>query len=201
MHLYTQSISPNGQRVSIFMREKGIEIETTEIDLRAGENLGDDYKSKNSFGRVPVLELDDGRYLAESLAICRFLEGLKPEPNMFGDSVTEQAMVEMWGRRVELNVLLPVAQAFRNITGFFKDREKVVPEWGHVSAELAQKAVALFDAHLAENTYLIGDKYTVADMTLAITLNFAKAVGQDLTSTEHIKRWLDAVTARPAFTA
>ena len=199
MHLYTQTQSPNGQRVSVFMKEKGIEIPTTEIDLRAGENLGEDYRARNPFGRVPVLELDNGTFLSESMAICLYLEGLHPEPNLFGASGEEKAIIEMWNRRVELNVLMPVAQAFRNITGFFKDREKVVPEWGEVSAEIAQASVALFDDHLTDNTFLIGDRYSVADMSLAITLGFAKNVGQDLLSATNIARWAAEVTSRPAF--
>ena len=161
MHLYTQDASPNGQRVSVFMKEKGIEIPATQIDLRAGQNLSEEHRAKNPFGRVPVLELDDGSYLAESQAICLYLEGLQPEPNLFGETPEERAVIEMWSRRVELNVLMPVAQAFRNITGFFKDREKTVPEWGEVSAEAAQVAVALFNYHLADNQFLVGDRYVV----------------------------------------
>lgn len=199
MHLYTQSSSPNGQRVTIFLKEKGIELPMTEIDLRAGENLSEEYRAKNPFGRVPLLELDDGSYLSESQAICRYMEGLHPDPNFFGTTDEEQAFIEMWSRRVELNVLMPVAQAFRNITGFFKDREKVVPEWGEIASEAAQAAVAIVNDHLADNEYLTGNRYTIADMTLAITLNFAKNVGQDLLSAEHIARWHAQVVARPAF--
>lgn len=122
----------------------------TEIDLRAGENLSEEYRAKNPFGRVPVLELDDGSYLSESQAICRYMEGMHPDPNFFGTTDEEQAFIEMWSRRVELNIMIPVAQAFRNITGFFKDREKVVPEWGEVAAEAAQTAVSIVNDHLGE---------------------------------------------------
>ena len=100
MHLYTMSASPNGKRVAIFMKEKGIDIPTTEIDLRAGENLTDEYRRKNPFGRVPVLELDDGTFLSESQAICLYLEGLYLAPNLFGESADERAKIEMWARRV-----------------------------------------------------------------------------------------------------
>ncbi|MFP6808562.1 MAG: glutathione S-transferase family protein [Pseudomonadales bacterium] len=199
MHLHTQSQSPNGQRVAIFMKEKGIEIPCTEVDLRAGENLKDEYLALNPFGRVPVLELDNGKYLSESLAICAYIEGLHPEPNLFGESAEERAFIEMWSRRVELNVLMPVAQAFRNLTGFFKDRETCVPEWGQVSAEAAISAVALFEEHLGNNSYLVNDRYSVADMTLAITLNFAKNVGQDLLGGVNISRWHEQVMSRPSF--
>jgi len=199
MYLYTQSLSPSGRRVAVFMKEKGIEIDTSEIDLRAGDNLSETYRARNPFGRVPVLELDNGKYLSESQAICVYLEGLHPEPNMFGESVEDKASIEMWSRRVELNVLMPVAHAFRNLTGFFKDRETIVPQWGEVSAEVAKSSIALFNDHLAESAYLHGDRYSIADMTLAITLGFAKNVGQDLLSSEHISRWHADVMARPAF--
>ncbi|MFT4676850.1 MAG: glutathione S-transferase [Patiriisocius sp.] len=199
MHLYTSSTSPNGRRVGIMLKEKDIEVAVTELDLRGGDNLKDDYRAMNPFGRVPVLELDDGTYLSESQAICKFLEGMNPEPNLFGNDPTEQARIEMWSRRVELNVMMPVAQAFRNITGFFKDRETCVPEWGAVSAEAAKDAVAIFESHLADNQYLLDDRYSIADMNLAITLGFAQQVGQDLLTTANIKRWYSEVTSRPAF--
>ena len=201
MHLYTQDASPNGQRVNVFMKEKGIEIPSTQIDLRAGENLSDEHRTKNPFGRVPVLQLDSGAFLSESQAICLYLEGLRPEPNLFGESAEEKAQIEMWNRRIELNVLMPVAQAFRNITGFFKDREKVVPEWGEVCVEIAQESVSLFNDHLGDNQYINGDRYTISDMTLAIVLGFAKNVGQDLLGGENIARWYAEVTARPSFAA
>ena len=199
MHLHTQSASPNGLRVNVFMKEKGIDIPKTEINLRSGENLSEAYRARNPFGRVPVLELDDGSFLSESQAICLYLEGLNPKPNLFGESPQEKAMIEMWGRRVELNLLMPVAQAFRNITGFFKDREKCVPEWGEVSAEVAREAAGLFDAHLADNQYLMGSRYCVADMTLAIVVGFAKNVGQDLFDLKHLARHHGEVTGRPSF--
>ncbi len=199
MHLYTQSASPNGQRVEVFLKEKGVDIPMTQIDLRAGENLGDAFLARNPFGRVPTLELDDGTCLSESLAICRLIEGLHPEPNLFGETPRELAMVEMWCRRVELNFMMPVAQCFRNVTGFFKDREKVCPEWGEISGEVARDAATRLDAHLADSQFLAGDRYTVADLTLAITLGFARNVGQDYFDLENLTRLHAGVTARPSF--
>jgi glutathione S-transferase len=152
------SASPNGKRVAIFMKEKGIDIPTTEIDLRAGENLTDEYRRKNPFGRVPVLELDDGTFLSESQAICLYLEGLYPAPNLFGESTLERAKIEMWARRVDLNFLMPVAQGFRNLTGYYKDRETCVKEWGEVSTLAARDTAVLLDAHLANNQFLLGDR-------------------------------------------
>ena len=199
MHLYTMSASPNGKRVAIFMKEKGIDIPTTEIDLRAGENLTDEYRRKNPFGRVPVLELDDGTFLSESQAICLYLEGLYLAPNLFGESADERAKIEMWARRVDLNFLMPVAQGFRNLTGYYKDRETCVKEWGEVSALAARDTAVLLDAHLANNQFLLGDRYAIPDMTLAIVMGFAKNVGQDFFDLPNLSRFYADVTARAAF--
>ncbi|MDA8628243.1 glutathione S-transferase family protein [Pseudomonadales bacterium] len=199
MHLYTMSASPNGKRVAIFMKEKGIDIPTTEIDLRAGENLTEEYRRKNPFGRVPVLELDDGTFLSESQAICLYLEGLYPAPNLFGESAEERAKIEMWARRVDLNFLMPVAQGFRNLTGYYKDRETCVKEWGEVSALAARDTAVLLDAHLANNQFLLGDRYAIPDMTLAIVMGFAKNVGQDFFDLPNLSRFYADVTARAAF--
>ena len=192
-----ESPSPNARRVSVFMAEKGIECERVSVDIRAGENIQSEYLSKNPAGRVPVLELDDGSYISESIAICRYLEAIEPEPNLFGLDAIEIANVEMWQRRVELNLFLEIAGAFRNITGFFKDRETCVEEWGKVCAEKAPKALTMFDDQLSDNQYLAGDRFTVADITLAITLDFAEMVKvAPLPTLDHITRWRTNVTAR-----
>ena len=199
MHLYTTSASPNGQRVAIALKEKGIDIPSTEINLREAENLGDEFKAKNPMGRVPVLELDSGDFLSESVAITRYLESLEPEPNLFGTTAEEQATIEMWNRRVELNLFTPVAQAFRNLSGIFKDREKISQEWGEISAEVARDAVPIFDERLANSEYIAGDKFSVADITLGVTLNFAKATRQDLLQLPNVVAWHERVTSRPSF--
>ena len=192
-----ESPSPNARRVSVFMAEKGIECERVSVDIRSGENIQSEYLSKNPAGRVPVLELDDGSYISESIAICRYLEAIEPEPNLFGLDAIEIANVEMWQRRVELNLFLEIAGAFRNITGFFKDRETCVEEWGKVCAEKAPKALTMFDDQLSDNQYLAGDRFTVADITLAITLDFAEMVKvAPLPTLDHIARWRANVTAR-----
>lgn len=192
-----ESPSPNARRVAVFMAEKGIECERVSVDIRAGENIQSDYLEKNPAGRVPVLELDDGTYISESIAICRYLEAVEPEPNLFGSNAIEVANVEMWQRRVELNLFLEIAGAFRNITGFFKDRETCVAEWGQVCAEKAPKVLPMFDDQLSRNEYLAGGRFTVADITLAITLDFAEMVKvAPLPTLENIARWREVVTAR-----
>ena len=202
MKLYTTSASPNGRRVNVFLAEKGIEVPKQEVDLRGGENLSDEFRGMNPFGRVPVLELDDGSFLTESVAISRYFEGVQSEPVLFGTTTFEQATVEMWNRRAELNFMLPVAQAFRNISGFFKDRETVVPDWGQVQEEVARQTLALFDARLGESEFLAGDRFTIADITLGVALDFGRTTGRELPyDLPNVSRWHALVASRPSFAA
>lgn len=201
MKLY-ESPSPNARRVHVFMAEKGIDCERVSVDIRAGENLGEDYKAKNPAGRVPMLVLDDGTCIGESVAICRYLEALHPEPNLFGSEPVEVALVEMWQRRAELNFMMNVAMAFRNITGFFKDREKISAEWGGICAEVAADVVPAFDAQLADNEFLAGDMFSIADITFVVAYDFAESVKVEVPrDLPNIKRWYEAVSARPSFRA
>ena len=201
MKLY-ESPSPNARRVHIFMAEKGIECERIAVDIRAAENLSAEYLAKNPGGRVPLLELEDGTFIGESVAICRYLESLQPESPLFGESGIEAAKVEMWQRRAELNFLLEVAGAFRNITGFFKDRETCVAEWGQVCAERAPKMLSMFDEQLSQTAYLAGDTFSVADITLAVALDFARMVKVvALPELPNIERWYGQVSARSSFGA
>ena len=201
MKLY-ESPSPNARRVHIFMAEKGIECERIAVDIRAAENLSAEYLAKNPGGRVPMLELEDGTFIGESVAICRYLESLQPESPLFGESGIEAAKVEMWQRRAELNFLLEVAGAFRNITGFFKDRETCVAEWGQVCAERAPKMLSMFDEQLSQTAYLAGDTFSIADITLGVALDFARMVKVvALPELSNIERWYGQVSARSSFGA
>ena len=201
MKLY-ESPSPNARRVHIFMAEKGIECERIAVDIRVAENLSAEYLAKNPGGRVPMLELEDGTFIGESVAICRYLESLQPESPLFGESGIEAAKVEMWQRRAELNFLLEVAGAFRNITGFFKDRETCVAEWGQVCAERAPKMLSMFDEQLSQTAYLAGDTFSIADITLAVALDFARMVKVvALPELPNIERWYGQVSARSSFGA
>ncbi len=201
MKLY-ESPSPNARRVQVFMAEKGIDCERVPVDIRAGENISAEYLAKNPGGRVPMLELDDGTFLSESVAICRYLEGLHPEPNLFGTTPLEVGTIEMWQRRVELNFMAEVAGAFRNITGFFKDRETCVAEWGQVCAEKAAKNIQMFDDQLADNEYLAGDRFTNADITLCIAVDFARMVKVvEIPELANLERWHALVSQRPSLSA
>jgi len=200
MKLY-EAPSPNARRVQVFLKEKGIEAPpSVAVDIRGGENLTEEYRALNPFGRVPVLELDDGTCLAESVAICRYFEGLHPEPCLFGTEPLEQAMIEMWNRRAEINFLLPAAAAFRNLTGFFKDREKVSKEWGAISLETAADGMTRFDQVLADRQYLAGDAFSIADISFGVGLGFTQQIKLELPfDLPNIARYLEQINARPGF--
>jgi glutathione S-transferase len=201
MKLY-EAPSPNARRVHIFMAEKGLECDRVAVDIRAAENLSEDYLAKNPGGRVPLLELEDGTCIGESVAICRYMDSLQPQPSLFGTDGVEAAKVEMWQRRAEMGFMLEVAGAFRNITGFFKDRETCVPEWGQVCAERAPKVLNMFDEQLAKTAYVAGDNFSIADITFAVALDFARMVKVvEVPDLANIQRWYGEVSTRASFSA
>ena len=196
--------SPNARRVSIFLKEKGVEIPRVTVDIRGGENLTPEFLAKNPAGRVPVLELDDGGFIAESVAICRYFEALHPEPCLFGEGPEASARVEMWNRRAEFNFGLNAAMAFRNISGFFSDRETCVEEWGRVCAEEAKQKLGMFEEQLGQTAYLAGDVFSIADISLGVFYGFSdmveKLAGIDFERARpNLKRWYGELSSRPSF--
>ncbi|NJN50917.1 MAG: glutathione S-transferase family protein [Gammaproteobacteria bacterium] len=201
MHIIEAKGTPNGRRVRVFLAEKGVTVEGVNIDLRAADNLSEAHRAKNPFGRIPVLELDDGSCIAESVAICRYFEETHPKPPLFGTDAKSRATVEMWNRRAELNFLMPVAQAFRNLTGFFKDREQISAEWGGISKEVAAGTLPLFDAALADAKFLAGE-FSIADISFGCALDFAQAVKLDLPfDLPNISRYRADLAKRPSWSA
>jgi len=184
----------------MFIAEKGIEnIETITLNLQAGEHRTPEFKAKNPFQRVPVLELDDGHYLSESMAICRYLDELHPKPALFGRNTLERAQVEEWNRRDEFNLLTATAAVFRHGTGLFAGQDNVFPEWGEANKNTVQKLYHMFNKHLANNTYFVGDYFSVADITALCTIDFAKFCGVSIPDEKaHLIRWRKAVAARPS---
>jgi glutathione S-transferase len=199
MKLYISPLAPNPRRVTLFLAEKGIEVETISIDTYKGENLTADYLAKNMFGKVPVLEFDDGTCLSESVAICRYFEEVQPDPPLFGTTAIERATIEMWQRRVELYLTLVVSAALRNLTGFYKDREKIVKEWGEVSFERAETVYEKFDSHLATNRYFAGDEFSIADITCFCTIDFAGLIDLNIKDDQkNLARWFKEISSRPS---
>ena len=181
------------------MAEKGIEVPRVEVDIFGAENLGEAFLAKNPMGRIPVLELDNGRFISESVAICRYFEETRPTPLLFGTTPESKATVEMWNRRGELNFFTAVGQAFRNLSGTFKDRETCSEEAGAIAKETAAAAIPAFEARLGEAEFLAGDNFSIADITFLVALDFAKRT-QVYTEDygPNLQRWYDAIGARPS---
>jgi len=202
MKLYETKVAPNARRVRMFLAEKNIDLECIEIDLKGGGNLTEEFKAKNPFAKVPVLELDDGTIISESVAICRYFEELHPEPSLMGETPLEKAQIEMWQRRAELGFLFPVGMAFQHCSGYFKDRMIPNQSWGEDCIKNAFGYLKLIDQHLSENKYLAGEKFSIADITMLTTLDFAKVVEIRLTEKhKNIQRWYDLVSQRASASA
>jgi glutathione S-transferase len=199
MKLYDYPAAPNPRRVRVFLAEKGIEVPKVTVDITKSENRAAEYLAKNPMGGVPILELDDGTILAESVAICRYFEETKPEPNLMGRTPLEKAQIEMWNRRMELEVLMMTAGAFRNTHAFFKGRIPQVPEYGAVCKDAALKRLEWLDGELARRKFIAGDRYTIADITVMVAVDFAKLIKVEIPDgAANLKRWFTTVSARPS---
>lgn len=204
MKLYDYKPAPNPRRVRMFLAEKGVNIETEQVVLFKGEHRSAAFLAKNPFGRVPVLELDNGTCLAESMAICRYIEELNPSPPLFGTNVEERAVVEMMQRAAEFELLFPIANAFRHGTETAKALEpNQIAAWADLSRARALNGMRVFDELLAGREFAAGKAFTVADITALCAIDFganARAVKMpdDL---KHLKRWYEAMLARPSAAA
>jgi glutathione S-transferase len=203
MLLYQDLRAPNPRRVRIFFAEKGLAYETVTVSIAANEHQSPTYRAKNPLGLLPVLELENGRVLRESMAICRYVEELHPEPNLLGADAWERAWIEQWNRHAELELLFPIAQVFRNTHAFWKGRIPQSPEFGAVMKDLAKERMRWLDSELAERPYLAGDRFTVADITAVCALDFGKVsdIRIDAQELPHLTRWYALVNARPSFRA
>lgn len=200
MKLFDGGKAPNPRRVRVFLAEKGIEVPLVPVDMGAMEHREPDVASRNPLRRLPVLELDDGTVLTESVAICRYFEEVQPEPPLFGTGALGKARVEEWQRRMELHLLMPVAHAFRHLHSAMKEWEvPQVAEWGEANKPKALDFLALLDRELAGREFAAGDAYSIADITGLIAIDFMKpariAVPEELAN---VRRWHAALSARPS---
>ncbi|HEY7800933.1 MAG TPA: glutathione S-transferase family protein [Hyphomonadaceae bacterium] len=198
---FYNSIGPNPRVVKMFMAEKGIDIPRVEVDLRAGENRQPAHLARNPSGQMPTLELDDGRYLAEVTAICEYLEEKYPNPPLIGATPEERAMTRMWTRRVDLYIVEPMLTGFRGAEGynFFKDRMRLLPQAAADLKALAQEKIAWLDGLIAGRDFIAGGRFTLADILLFCTMDFAATVGQPVNrGNANIAAWFDRVAARPS---
>lgn len=200
MKLFDGGKAPNPRRVRVFLAEKGIEVPLVPVDMGAMGHKDAEIAGRNPLRRLPVLELDDGTVLTESIAICRYFEELHPEPPLFGTGALGRARVEEWQRRMELNLLSTVAAAFRHLHPAMKEWEvPQVAEWGEANKPKALGFLAFLDAELQKREFVAGDDYSVADITGMIAIDFMKpariAVPDELVN---VRRWYDSVSARPS---
>ncbi len=200
MKLFDGGKAPNPRRVRVFLAEKGIEIPLEPVDMGAMGHRGAEVTQRNPLQRLPVLELDDGTVLTESVAICRYFEELHPEPALFGRGALGKAKVEMWQRRMELNLLMCVAQAFRHMHPAMVEWEvPQVAAWGEANKPRALAFLKILDEELAQREFAAGDEYSIADITGMIAVDFMKpariALPEDLAN---VRRWYAALRARPS---
>ena len=174
MKLYDGGRAPNPRRVRIFLAEKGMSVPIERIDLAALEHKSAEFTALNPLQRVPVLVLDDGTVITESIAICRYFEGLRPEPALFGRGALECALAEMWNRRVELNLYQAVSAAFRRLHPAMRDMEAQAPEWGEAIRSRVFEFLALLDRELTDRMFVAGDHYTIADITTLVAVDFMR---------------------------
>jgi len=206
MKFYDCSTAPSPRRVRIFLAEKGIDIETQQIDLRNGEQLSDTFREINPDCTVPVLELDDGTALSEVFAICQYLEDVYPEPNLLGLDARERALVTMWNSKIEQQGLAAVAEVFRNQAKGFKGRALTGPQNFEQIPALVERGVVRterffgrMNQQLEGNQYVAGDRFSLADISTFVAVEFAAWLKLEIGSERpDMQRWYDEIKARPA---
>ncbi len=200
MKLYDTNRAPNPRRVRIFLAEKGISVPLEPVDLGKGEHKSAEFTGLNPRQRVPLLVLDDGTAIAETMAICRYFEALQPEPNLFGRTPEEQGLVEMWQRRVELDLFYPIMMVLRHLNPAMAQMEvPQVPEWGEANTPKVLAALGFFNDQLADRAFIAGPRFTVADITMLVAVDFLRVIRTEVSEHQtHLKRWYDVVSQRPS---
>lgn len=201
---FYNSIGPNPQVVKMFMAEKGISIPYAEVDLLAGDNRKEPYLTKNPAGQMPALELDDGVVICEILPICEYLDETHPNPPLIGSNAEERAITRMWTRRIDLNICEPLTNGFRFAEGLrlFENRIRTIPEAADGLKATAKEKLAWLDGLVTGRQWIVGDRFTLADIHLYVFLEFAAQVGQGLDpANKNLAAWKDRVAARPSVKA
>jgi glutathione S-transferase len=203
MKIIETRTAPNPRRVRIFLAEKGIDVPFEQIDLEPGTLRSSVFTAGNPMQRVPVLVLDDGTWIAETVAICRYFEELQPEPALFGRGAKGRAIVEMWNRRIELGLFQAIAHVFRHLHPKMADLEvPQVPAWGLANKLKVVEQLAILDAQLASNRFVAGPDFSIADITALVAVQFMKPAKLPPPSDfSHVSRWLAEVSTRPSAAA
>jgi len=199
MKIYNSSTAPNPRRVRVFLAEKGIPVPYEEVDIVKAVNRGPEFRKKNPLATVPVLELDDGTCIAESVAICRYFEELQPEPPLFGIDARDRAMVEMWNRRMEYALIIPIADAFRHRHEFFKGRIRQVADYAEAQRLNAEENLQWLDGELAAHRFIAGERFTIADITAMVAIDFGRVSKIAIKPEQkNLARWYAEVASRPS---
>ncbi len=209
MKFYDCKTAPSPRRVRIFLAEKGIDIETIQVDLGSGEQFSDEFRQMNPDCVVPVLQLDDGSCLSEVTAICQYLEACYPEPPLLGTTAEERARVTMWNTKIEQQGLLSMADAFRNSAKGLSGRAvtgskgyEQIPELAERGRQRVQQFFERLDAQLADSTYIAGPDFSIADISALVVVDFAAWIKIGVPDeAANLARWYGEVSARPGVVA
>ncbi len=200
MKIIEQPRAPNPRRVRIFLAEKGIDVPFEAIDLNKQEHRAPAFTARNPLQQVPVLVLDDGMAISESVAICRYFEEMQPEPALFGRTPLQRTLVEMWQRRMEQGLLYPVGQCFRHTHPAMVAMEQPqIGEWAQINRGRALAMLNLLDGQLGEHRYVAGGDYSIADITAFVAVEFMKPARIDRPAElGHLDRWYREMVGRPS---
>ena len=211
MRLFDFAPAPNPRRVRMFLAEKSVEIPMVQVNTREREQFDEAFVAKNPLKAVPVLELDDGTYISESVAICRYIEETHPDPALMGTDAKDKAIVEMWNRRVELTGYAAASEAVRNSLPMFADRGlsgvpggvPQIPALVDRGKQTLGRFFNLLNGQLAETPFVAGSAFTIADITAFVTIEFAKRADVEIPATgaENVARWHAEIASRPSASA
>jgi glutathione S-transferase len=203
MKLYDFGMAPNPRRVRIFLAEKQISVPTEQVNLGTLQQRTPEYAAINPLRRVPALVLDDGTVITESMAICRYFEALHPDPPLFGSGALQGAVVEMWSRRAELHLLFPVGIVFQHLHPAMRQMvDPQIAQWGEVNKPRVGEFLRFLDGELMNRPFVAGDEFTVADITALVAVGFMRVARLEIPDgLSHVRRWHEAVSARPSAAA
>ncbi|MDA9876509.1 glutathione S-transferase family protein [Gammaproteobacteria bacterium] len=203
MRLYSNPMANSPRKVRMFLVEKKItDVEIVNIDLMQGEHKTPEYRAIAPNSRIPALQLDDGTVVMESTAICRYLESLYPEPNLFGESPMEIASIEMWQCRVHNELMIPLAMGFRHLHPAMAKMETQNKEYGEIQKNIGMRSLKYFNGVLAESKFIAGDRYTFADIQMISTTDFFIGLNKlELADYPEIERHTKLMSERPSFSA
>ncbi len=194
--------APNPRRVRIFLAEKGVDLPETPLDLRKREHKAPEHRARNALGQVPTLELEDGTTISETVAICRYLEEIHPEPKLFGATPVEKAKVDMWVRRIEFQMMAPVGNFWRHAHPYTAALLTQYKDFGEANRETYANAQRWLDGELAGRPFIAGETYSMADICALSTVDFADWIGLPIDpERSHLKAWHERVSARPSASA